>query len=126
MPVTDAPDQNLTLLRNATMAQSFYLGSAARKQCARSGAIQILHAEAPEGVLAVRHEFLLHGQHPVPTQKRVHLGLRNPEILNRQNKDLQLHSDFQVGSVFGKYRDRCAGLLFACSYPFVILTPAPP
>src|SRR5439155_20559450 len=29
------------------------------------------------------------------------------------------------GSVFGRFRDRCAGLFFSYSYPFGILTPTP-
>jgi hypothetical protein len=61
----------------------------------------------------------------VPAQESVHLNFRCTQILNRQNKELQLHSDGRVGRFFRKYRDRCAGLFFSYSYPFDILTPAP-
>ena len=38
-------------------------------------------------------ELLLHRQHPVTAQKRVYLSFRRAEVLNRQNKELQLDSD---------------------------------
>jgi hypothetical protein len=60
------------------------------------------------------------------TQKRIHLGFCCTEIFNGHNKELQLHSDCQVGRFSENFATAARGLSFLSqSMPSLMLTPLP-
>ena len=66
----------------------------------------MLAAKGPERIFPIRQEFLFHRQHSVPTQNAVHFGFSGTKILDRKNKEFQLHAMKAAVEIAAKKRKR--------------------
>ena len=79
------------------------------------GRVVVVALGTARGLVAGEDAVKLHRQHPMPAQKAVHLGFRLADVLDRDDKQFQLHRGSTPFRRLSKNKfDRCA----AFSFPF--------